>query len=269
MMTSTQARKVYYYKLGLRVGSDTSGAAYALSDFGFNDLMGLEQLKAVAQWALDSNDNTRAGWDNKLKYTVYYLLGQIKINTAKLSLVDGAPVGGESYKMLGEKNTSFAKCNRVTGGIRAMTDAPNVSTNDDRVVDDLFNWVMNQIDNLPDPGDDWWRGRSEPSSNITTSSVNVNSSPTIPTPTVPSHMIQALLQDIVTMSQYRQTYQKVDRVRGCIENLHGVLLELKAGTIPLFNARQIIYSEVEDVGRWSQTLPVLVQDVVNRWINLT
>ena len=145
MPSSDVLKRVWKYKLGLRVGTDLNGAAYAMCDLGDPRLSGLDVLRFGSN---PNSDTPRAqAWDARLRDTIEYIKADAVNHSGTLLLVTSTPDSGERY---GQEQT-FRKCIKLAGATEVARRAFVEGT----PVDELVAWVMAGINAQPDPGAAW------------------------------------------------------------------------------------------------------------------
>ena len=146
MPSSDVVKRVWKYKLGLRVGTDLNGAAYAMCDLGDPRLSGLGLLKFGGN---PNSDTPRAqAWDARLRDTIAYIKSDVRSHSGTLLLVTQAHDTGERY---GVGVATFRKCPRLADA----TEAARIDFVEGTPVDELVAWVVTGINAQPDPGDAW------------------------------------------------------------------------------------------------------------------
>ena len=145
MPSSDVLKRVWKYKLGLRVGTDLVGAAYAMRDLGDPRLSGLDVLRFGSN---PNSDTPRAqAWDARLRDTIEYIKANAANHSGTLLLVTSAEDSGERYGL----EETFRKCIKLAGA----TEVARREFVEGTAVDELVAWVMAGINAQPDPGAAW------------------------------------------------------------------------------------------------------------------
>lgn len=144
MPTPQQLQNVFNNHLGLRVGTNTNGAAYSMEDFGMDDNAPMDVLK----WVFNPNSNLARAqlWEDHLYNTIWKIF-DLTAPPFNLMIVSNAPYSGkhaEKYHALNGRgdNYTFRKCNHLTQNSAII--AQRAVTAQDTVLT-VFNWVMASI----------------------------------------------------------------------------------------------------------------------------